>query len=150
MVDYHSIIHFRFLNHNHTLNADLYSQELQHVHENLLTKCHTLVNRRKVVLFYDSARQYSVKIIQENILDLCWSVLPHPPYSALNNFHLFSSQQNALNDKKFCQNQVKILEENFFSSKSTEFYLRKSISNLINDKRWFKIMANILLIEIHC
>ena len=33
--DNHSIIHFEFLNHNQTLNADLYSQQLQYVHENV-------------------------------------------------------------------------------------------------------------------
>ena len=37
------------------------------------------------------------------ILHLGWSVQPNPPYSldlAANDFHLFDSQQNTLDDKK--------------------------------------------------
>ena len=47
-LDYHGIIHFEFLNHYQALNADLYSKQLQHVHENLL-KCHALIIWRNVV-----------------------------------------------------------------------------------------------------
>ena len=36
--DHYSIIHFEFLNCNQTLNADLYTEQLQHVHENPLRK----------------------------------------------------------------------------------------------------------------
>ena len=33
--DHHGIIYFEFLNHYQTLNADLFSLQLQHMHENL-------------------------------------------------------------------------------------------------------------------
>ena len=39
--DHHGIIHFEFLNHNQTLNKDLYQQ---HMHENHLRKHLALVN----------------------------------------------------------------------------------------------------------
>ena len=42
-------------------------------------------------------------IIQKKVLDWSWFVLLHQPYSpdlAARDFHIFSSLQNALNDKK--------------------------------------------------
>ena len=54
------------------------------------------------MLLHDNTRPHSARIMKE-ILDLGWSVLPHPPYSsdlAPNDFHLHHSLQNALNDKK--------------------------------------------------
>ena len=78
------------------LNADLYSQQLQRVHEKaIFSKNH-----------------------EGKILNLNWSVLPHPPYStnlAPSNiqsfffFFFFRFLQNALNEKK-----------NIFSGKSGE------------------------------
>ena len=59
---------------------------------------------------------------------LGWAVLPHPSYSldlALSCFNLFSSLQNALNNKKSSQeDQMKTFVENFLSLKPTESYLR--------------------------
>ena len=92
--DHHNIIHFEFLNCNQTLNADLYSQQVQCVHVNLLRKRPALVSRRDIVLFHDNTRLHSARITQRRILDLNWSVLPHPPYSpdlASSDFHLFPS-----------------------------------------------------------
>ena len=45
--DHHGI-HFKFLNCNQTLSADLYFQQLQHVNENLQRKHPALVNQRNV------------------------------------------------------------------------------------------------------
>ena len=110
--DHHSIIHFEFSNHSQLLNVDLYTQNLQSVHENHLRKHSSLIKRRNVVLLFDYVRSHSARITQEKILDLGWFVLKHPQYSpdlAPSDFHLFCSQQNALNDKTFSQEeQVKI------------------------------------------
>ena len=81
------------------------------MHENILRKCPTLVNRRNVP--HDNARPHSARITLEKILDFGWSVLFNPPYSPdfmPSDFHLFHSLQNALNDRKFSQDQVKILK----------------------------------------
>ena len=62
------IIHFEFLNHNHTLNADLYSQQLQRVHENLKKKkSPTFINRRNVMLLHDNKRQHSARTMLDKI-----------------------------------------------------------------------------------
>ena len=57
-----SIIHFEFLNHIQTLNADLYTQHLQQMHENL--------EKHSNVLLYDNASVHSARIMQEIRLDL--------------------------------------------------------------------------------
>ena len=64
----------------------------------------------------------------KKILNLGYSALPHPPYSldlGISDYYLFHSQHNALNNKKFSQEQVKIFVENFLCSKPVEFYLRQ-------------------------
>ena len=97
------------------------------MHEDL-RKCPTLINRGKVKILHNNTRPHSVRITKEKKLNLDWSVLLHPPYLpdlAPNDFHLFHFQQNALNNKKFSQeDQVEMFVENFLSSKPAEFYLR--------------------------
>ena len=105
--DHHGIIHF-VLNCNQTLNADLYSQQLQYVHENL-RKYPSLINRRNVLL-HDIGRLHWARIMQEKIMALGWSVWAHPLYSPNldpSDFHLFHSLENALNDRNLSQDQVK-------------------------------------------
>ena len=48
--DHHSIIYFEFLNPSQALNADLYFQQVQRVHENLLRTCPMLINKRNIDL----------------------------------------------------------------------------------------------------
>ena len=115
--DHYSIIHFQFLK-PQSDNANLYSQQVQRVHENLLRKHPTLVNWRNVVLLFDSAWTQSVRIT-----DLEGSVLPHPPYSpdlASIDFYFFRFLQNTLNEKNFLirEDQMKMFVENVLSSKA--------------------------------
>ena len=106
-----------------------YSQQLQHVHENLRRKHCALINRRNVVLLLENKRPYSARIMQEKISNLDWSVLLYSPDFAPRNFYLFCSMQNAINDKK---DHVKTLVENFLTLKLAEFYLRRT--NKLPDK----------------
>ena len=73
------------------------------------------------MLLHFNVLPHSARITLKKILDSSWSVLPHPPYSpdlAPSDFHLFSSQQNVLNNKKlFAEDQMKTFEEYFLSSK---------------------------------
>ena len=121
---------------------------MQRVYENLI-KRPTLVNRRNAVLLYDNTKPHSSRITQEKILDFGWSLLLHPPYSlelATSDFRLFLSLQNALNGKRFSQDHANVFIENILSWKPAEFLLMKNQATWF--KRWFKIMANVLLIEI--
>ena len=131
------IIHFMFLNDNQTLNADLYFQQLQHVHENLLRKCFALIWRGNIVLLHDNTKPHSVRIKQEKILDLSWSVLLHPPYLPdflPSDFHVFCSLQNAMNDQKFFQeNQVRMFVGKLLELENQlNFTWEEKTSNLIN------------------
>ena len=90
---YECIIHFEFLNHNQTLNADFYSQQLQRVHKNL-RKCRPLVSGRNVVLHNDNALPHSVRITLKKILALGWFYF-RPPYSpdfVPSDFNLYPSR----------------------------------------------------------
>ena len=80
--DPRGIIPFHFLNRSQIPNADLYLQQLQRVHENLLRKRSILVNWRNIVLLTENTRRYSTRITLEKTLDLSWFVLPYPPYSS--------------------------------------------------------------------
>ena len=75
------------------------------------------------------------------MLDLGWSVLPHPPYStdlAPSYFNLFRSLKNALNKKCFSQeDQEKKFMENLLRLKPAEFYLRE-INKL--PEKWQKVI----------
>ncbi|XP_043258025.1 histone-lysine N-methyltransferase SETMAR-like [Colletes gigas] len=96
----------------------LYVQQLQRVQKKLHEKRPALVNRKSVILLHDSARPHTTRVTQKNILELGWSVLPHPPYSpdlAQTDYQLFCSLQNFLNGKTFnSEEQVRQTVENFF------------------------------------
>ena len=123
------------------LTAATYAQNLR--------KHLTLLNKR-VVLLHDNTRQPSVRIIQEKILDLDWSVLPHPPYSpdlASSDFCLFFFSTKW--QKTFLKRiRWKCFQKTSWAQNQVNFTWEESTNYLINGKRWFKIMANILLIEL--
>ena len=62
-----SPLYFEFFNCNQILIADLYSQQLQSVHETLLRKCPTLINRRNIVLLSDYTKTFSKNHARKNI-----------------------------------------------------------------------------------
>ena len=109
------------------VTADLYIEQLQCVHQNLLKKCPTLVNWKSVVLLDDNARTHTARVMQKNLLELGWSVLLHPPYSpdlVPTDYHLFQSLQNSLTWNNFSNDhQVWDFMKNFFKSKPVEFYI---------------------------
>lgn len=71
-----------FLNCNETLPTDrIFSNWNGYKKKKLVEKRFVLVNRKEVVLLHNYARPRAVKLAQQKILELVWSVLPHPPYS---------------------------------------------------------------------
>ena len=141
--DRQGIIHHELLNRNETVTGDVYVQQLQRVQEKLLEKRPALVNRKNVILLHDNAKPHTARVTQEKILELGWSVLPHPPYSpdlAPTDYHLFCSLQNFLNGKTFTSDQgvnEAVLE--FFQSKPINFY-EKGIDVL--KTRWQQVISN--------
>ncbi|XP_043262919.1 histone-lysine N-methyltransferase SETMAR-like [Colletes gigas] len=141
--DCQGIIHHELLKSNLTITADKYVQQLQRVQEKLHEKRPALVNRKSVILLHENARSHTARVIQEKILELGWSVLPHPPYSpdlAPADYHLFCSLQNFLYGKTFnSEEQVRQAVENFFQLKPTTFY-KEGIDKLPG--RWEKVIDN--------
>ena len=115
-------------------------------------KTPAIVNRRNVVLLCDIATLHSIWITPERLLNLGWSVIPHPPYSphlASSEFHLFHFLQNAPIDKNFLKIRWKYLWKTFWAQKQQDFTGEESANYLINGKVSSKITANILLIKIN-
>ncbi|GFW04675.1 histone-lysine N-methyltransferase SETMAR [Trichonephila clavipes] len=76
----------------------------------------------------DNARPHTSVVTRQNIWDLGWKVLMHPPYSpdlAPSDYHLFLVFQIFLSDKKLvsrqdCENR----SLDVFAKKSQDFYAR--------------------------
>ncbi|GFX61851.1 histone-lysine N-methyltransferase SETMAR [Trichonephila clavipes] len=61
--------------------TDLYCQQLERLNLVIEEKWPELVNRRCVVLHQDNASPYISVVTRQNIWELGWEVLMHPPYS---------------------------------------------------------------------
>ena len=81
----------------------------------------TLYSLKKRCTSHVNSKQHSARITQEKILYLRWSYSQdHAP----SDFHLFYYQQNALNDKRFSQEDlVKTFVKKSMRSKPAELYL---------------------------
>ncbi|GFS99624.1 histone-lysine N-methyltransferase SETMAR [Trichonephila clavipes] len=79
--------------HGQTLNSDLYCQQLDRLKLAMDQKWPELAKRRGVVFHEDNARTHTSVVTRQNLWDLCWEVLMHPPYSpdlTPSDYHLFS------------------------------------------------------------
>ncbi|XP_014480269.1 PREDICTED: histone-lysine N-methyltransferase SETMAR-like, partial [Dinoponera quadriceps] len=98
-----------------------------------------LANRRSVVFHQDNARPHMSLVTRQNLWELGWEVLMHPPYSpAPSDYHVFLALQNFLSDKKLasredCENRL--LE--FFANKDQDFCERGIMKLLL---KWQKII----------
>ena len=90
---------------------------------------------------HDNARPHIAKLTNLKLLELGWTVLPHPPYSpdlAPSDYHLFRSLSNQLRNKTFEEEaQLYSFIQTFFDNKSKEFY-ENGIVNL--PSRWRQVV----------
>lgn len=139
--DFKGILYFELLPTGQTINAEVYSDQLQILSDAIKEKRPALANRKGVILLHDNARPHTAKMTRQKIKELGWEVLPHPPYSpdiAPSDYHLFRALQNHLDGKRYCDyDDVKKDIEDFFQSKSADFYQR-GIEQL--PKRWADIV----------
>ena len=100
------------------------------------------------LILHDNTRPHSSRIMQEEkIMDLGWFILAHPPDLsdlASSDFHLFCSLQNVFRKKRW-----KHLWKTCRDQNQLNFTWEESTNNLINNKKWYKRMVNILVIEIY-
>lgn len=118
-----------------TVNAEYYCEQLNRVAEKLRGK------HDKVYFLHDNARPHVAKMTRRKLLELGWSVLPHPPYSpdiAPTDYHLFRSLAGFLEKKKFDdEGHLKQDLESFFKGKPPEFY-KEGINSL--PERWRQVI----------
>ncbi|GFX58800.1 putative DD34D transposase [Trichonephila clavipes] len=69
------------LPHGRTLNSDLYCQQLDRLKPVIGQKWPELANRRGVVFHQNNARRHTFVVNLQNLWELGWEVLMHPPYS---------------------------------------------------------------------
>ncbi|GFU84079.1 histone-lysine N-methyltransferase SETMAR [Trichonephila clavipes] len=92
--------------------SDIYCQQLDRLKLAIDQKRSELPNRRGV-LHQDNARRHTSVLTCQELWELGWEVLMHPPYSpdlAPSNYHLSLALQNFLSDKKLgsrddCENR---------------------------------------------
>jgi histone-lysine N-methyltransferase SETMAR len=88
-----------------TINAEVYSQQLEKIYTVLLEKCPGLVNRKRVLLQKDNARPHTAKKTLQKIEELEGiELLPHPAFSpdlAPSDYYLFRSMAQFLRGKHF-------------------------------------------------
>ncbi|GFX95361.1 mariner Mos1 transposase [Trichonephila clavipes] len=114
--------------HGQTLNSDLYCQQLDRLNLAIDQKRPELANRRGVVFHQGNARPHTSVVTRQNLWELGWEVLMHPPCSsdlAQSDYYLFLALQNFLSDKKLgsredCENQLL----DAFATKGQDFYER--------------------------
>ncbi|GFV01626.1 histone-lysine N-methyltransferase SETMAR [Trichonephila clavipes] len=105
---------WELLLHDQTLNSDLYCQQLDRLKLAIDQKSPELANKRGVMFHQDNARPHTSVVTRQNLWELDWEILMHPPYSphlAPSDYHLFLALQNFLSDKKLgskenCENQL--------------------------------------------
>ena len=124
--DHCSITYFEFLNCSSSLSVNLFSKAVK-----CAWKRTALVNRRNVVLLYDNAKPHSARITEKFRFSLVCST----PYTILYQSD-FPSQKMVRINRHFLKNQP-------------NFNRKELRSKLINGKKWLKIIANMLLIEIN-
>ena len=139
----HGLIHYELLPRGETINAVLYSQQLQRVQNRLMQIHPGLVNRNRVMFLQDNARPHTAALTQQKLLELHWELLPHPPYSpdiAPTDYHLFCSMEHFLRGKIFNNDaDVDAAVRNFFNEKPACFY-RRGIELL--PSRWQRVIDN--------
>lgn len=142
--NFEGILHFELIPNGRTINADLYSQQLDTVYEVLKSRYSVLVNRKGVLYQHDNAPAHRARSIKAKLDELPGvEVLPHPPYSpdlAPSDYGLFRSMASFLRGRRFeTYHDVDSACREFFASKSKEWYSEK-IRNLA--ERWAAVIEN--------
>jgi histone-lysine N-methyltransferase SETMAR len=120
------IVHRELLPAGQTVNATVYSGQLERVHKELKTKEPALVARKGVVLLDDNAKPDVAKVTRETIIRLGRETPVHPPHSpdiAPSDCRLFHSLDKHLRGRQFrSPDVVRTALDGLFASCSKEFY----------------------------
>lgn len=125
--NYNGILFFEILPVGQSINSDIYSAQLNRLHQILVKKHPALINRKRVLLQADNAKPHTSKKSMETLQNIEGiELLPHPPYSpdvAASDFHLFRSLAHFLRGKHFeNKDDLEKCLSVFFYSKSPGWY----------------------------
>jgi [histone H3]-lysine36 N-dimethyltransferase SETMAR len=136
------IVHYEFMPRGKTINAEFYCRMLDRVV--VAIEKRGLLDNKQIVFLQDNARPHTAKITKAKLVQLGWTVLPHPPYSpdlAPTDFFLFKNMARDLNRRGGRQfkndDEVKDYVKNFFEEKMVQkdgdgysSYFREGIERL--------------------
>lgn len=135
------IVHIDYLPRGQTITSNVYCHEIDSVHQKLIQRRASLVNRKGVLLLHDNARPHVALETQRKLHEVNWEALPHPPYSpdiSPCDYFLFLSLSNFLANKRFgSEDELKNEVNLFFESKDQNFY---SHGMYLLVERWQKIV----------
>lgn len=124
--DWQGVIFFELMPKNQTINSKIYCDQLDKLNENLKLRRPVLTRRKGPVFHHDNATPHTSLTTRQKLMDFCWDILPHPPYSpdlAPSDFHLFRSLQNSLDGRMFDSHEdVYTYLTQFFANKDKKFY----------------------------
>ena len=107
-----------------------------------------LVNRKNIKLLYHNARPHSARTKQEKIIGfrrLCSTIFTRRCTKWSLSFSFSTKCSEWQNE--FLKIRWKCLGKSSCAQNQLKFTWEESTNNMINGKKWFKIMANILLID---
>jgi histone-lysine N-methyltransferase SETMAR len=135
--NYEGLIYYELVPDVRTINAEIYSQQLEKMYTLLLEKYPALVNRKRVLLQQDKARPHTAKKTLQKIEELEGiELIPHPAFSPdlePSDYYLFRSMDQFLRGKKFeILADVKFAVEEFLLPKIKSGFTRHSRNWLKN------------------
>ena len=103
--NFQGVIHFELVPNGCSINAELYSQQLDRMYAALQLIYLAVINRRRALFLQDNAKPHTANRTKEKIEELVGiELLPHPAYSpdlAPSDYHLFRSMAHFLRGKRF-------------------------------------------------
>ena len=120
------LIHHSFLSPGETITAEKYCQQIDEMHHKLWQKQPVLVNRKGSILLHDNARPHFSMMTRQNLHELSYKTLDHPPYVPNlppTNYHFFKHLHNFLHEKCFKnQREYETAFNAFVASRTPDFY----------------------------
>jgi histone-lysine N-methyltransferase SETMAR len=125
--NYEGLTYYELVPNDRTINAEVYSQQLEKMYTVLLEKYPALVNRKRVVLQQDNALPHTAKKSLQKIEELEGiELLPHPAFNPdlePSDYYLFCSMAQFLRGNKFQSlADAEIAIGEFFASKDKEWF----------------------------
>lgn len=141
--DQEGVLYYELLPSNQTITAERYKQQLIDL-SIAMKKIRPQYSARhdKVIFQHDNARPHVAKIVKDQLEELGWEILPHPPYSpdvAPSDYHLFRSMASDLAKEQFnSETEVRNWIDRWIASKQRDFFWR-GIHKL--PERWEKVVS---------